>query len=111
MRALQISLIVGACGVAAVTVACGSATQTRSRNGAGCRETKAVAAYASAIKTAMPLVRRLAAGIRAPGCDLADVLARVLANVVFVVQRTGDGRDGHPRACCDVLDRRPPGHC
>jgi serine beta-lactamase-like protein LACTB, mitochondrial len=71
MRALQIALIVGACGVAAVTVACGSTTQTRSRNGAGCRETKAVAAYASAIKTAMPLVRRLAAGIRAPGMSLA----------------------------------------
>jgi serine beta-lactamase-like protein LACTB, mitochondrial len=71
VRALQIALTVGASSVAAVTVACGSTTQTRSRHGAGCRETKAAAAYASAIRTAMPLVRRLAAGIRAPGMSLA----------------------------------------
>src|SRR5512132_377180 len=71
MRALQIALVGGACGVAAVTVACGSATQTPPRSGAGCRETKAAAAYASAIRTAMPLVRSLAAGIRAPGMSLA----------------------------------------
>ena len=71
MRALQIALVVGACGVVLGSVACGSATQARSTNGAGCRETNAAPAYASAIRTARPLVRRLAAGLRAPGLSLA----------------------------------------
>jgi serine beta-lactamase-like protein LACTB len=71
MRARQMALVLGASGVAAVSVACGSSNQTRSSNGAGCRETQAAPAYARAIKTARPLVRRLKAGLRVPGMSLA----------------------------------------
>ena len=68
----RISFVLAAILVAALSVACGSSTQpARSSNAAGCRETKAASGYARAIKTARPLVRRLKAGIRAPGMSLA----------------------------------------
>lgn len=55
------------------TVACGSSTQATPRPSsvAGCRETITAPGYGRAIDTARPLVRRLRAGIRAPGMSLA----------------------------------------
>src|SRR5580765_3816971 len=71
-RASRSALFAGACVVTALGVACGGSTHARRANDAvGCRESKADARYAGAIKAARPLARRLNGGLRAPGLSLA----------------------------------------
>lgn len=75
MRPRVIAVVLAALALTAANVACGSSTKpARPSNAAGCRETKAAAAFADPIKMARPLVRRLHAGLRAPGMSLAVVV-------------------------------------
>jgi serine beta-lactamase-like protein LACTB, mitochondrial len=57
------------CAIAAAS-ACGASESSPASNAAGCRETTASADHRHAIAIARPLLRRLNAGLRAPGLSL-----------------------------------------